>query len=193
MHLSCTPPHAPKDLPFSILRSFVALQATKMVSLNVCAPHLRRHFSSRLIHVSSYIQYHSDQIWTCGVFLNVLPVMRLLPLFFIIWSFVRLSQPPLKSASMIMIKRMPQRVRLSDPAMPPPPGMPSNFVNPSNLKTEGAILVGFCLTVSTLVVCMRIWTKTRLLRKVVLEDCNSTLFRSCWWSFLHWPLQGFAV
>lgn len=79
---------------------------------------------------------------------------------------------------MIMIKRIPQRVRLTDPAMPAPSGMHSNFVNPSNLETEGLILVIFCLTVSSFAVSMRMWTKTRLIRKVVLEDCTSTFFCS---------------
>ena len=62
--------------------------------------------------------------------------------------------------------------------MAPPPGMHSNFVNPSNLKVEGYILVTFCLTVSTLVVGMRMWTKARLLRRVVLEDCSSNPLRT---------------
>ena len=62
---------------------------------------------------------------------------------------------------------------LNGPLMEPPPGMQSNFINPANLKTEGLILMTFCLIASTLVVCMRMWTKTRLIRKVVLEDCSS--------------------
>ena len=53
---------------------------------------------------------------------------------------------------MNMIKRIPQRLRLSDPAMPAPLGMHSNFINPSNFKTEGLILVIFFLTVSNFVV-----------------------------------------
>jgi hypothetical protein len=63
---------------------------------------------------------------------------------------------------------------LNGPAMDPPPGMNSNFVNPSDLKTETLILVTFCLAASTFVVAMRMWTKTRLINKVVLEDCSST-------------------
>lgn len=88
--------------------------------------------------------------------------------------------------NMIMIKRTPKKVRLSDPAMPAPPGMSSNFVNPSNLKTEGLVLVTFCLILSTLVVSMRMWTKSRVVRKVVLEDCKSTFLPSSFLKFADW-------
>lgn len=81
-------------------------------------------------------------------------------------------------------KKNTKKIRLSDPAMPAPPGMYSNFVNPSNLKTEGLVLVTICLILSTLVVSMRMWTKSRVVRKVVLEDCKST--------FLHSSLLKFA-
>lgn len=83
----------------------------------------------------------------------------------------------------MFIKRTPALLRLSDPAMPAPPRMHSNFVDPANLKTEGLLLVSVCLILSTLVVSMRIWTKTRLIRKVVLEDCKSTLLRSSSFEF----------
>lgn len=87
------------------------------------------------------------------------------------------------SAEMILAKRNPQMLRLDDPVMTAPPGMHSNFVNPSNMKTEGLILVIFCLTASTLVVAMRTWTKCRVLHKMTVEDCISThpryIFESC--------------
>lgn len=116
-----------------------------------------------------------------------------LPSFLVFLPFIHHFEPFSKSASIIMIKRTPQYLRLSDPAMPAPPGMRSNFANPSDLKTEGLILIIFCLTVSTFVVSMRMWTKIRLLRKVVLEDCNSTFFRPIFVNFVYWLLQGFVV
>lgn len=100
---------------------------------------------------------------------------------FILCPSIHHSTPPLVFENMIMIKRT-KMVRLGGPAMPAPPGMHSNFVNPSNLRTEGLILQTICLILATLVVSMRMWTKTRLVRKVVLEDCKSTFFRS---SLLH--------
>jgi hypothetical protein len=72
-----------------------------------------------------------------------------------------------------MAQTVPMEIQLEGPAMMPPPGVQPNFVNPTNMKTEGRILVVFCLIASTLVVSMRMWTKTRLVRKVVLEDCSS--------------------
>lgn len=112
-----------------------------------------------------------------GYFLNVFLVVFLLSFFsdsvlpFTIQGFVMFE-------NMIMIKRTPKMVRLSDPAMTAPLGIHSNFVNPSNLRTEGLILVTICLILSTLVVSMRMWTKSRVVRKMVLEDCK------CFFSFV---------
>lgn len=61
---------------------------------------------------------------------------------------------------------------LNGPAMDPPAGVDPNFINPSNLKIENLAVVTLCLVASTLVVAMRMWTKTRLVRKVVLDDCS---------------------
>lgn len=95
------------------------------------------------------------------------------------------SKSLLMFENMIMIKRTTEKLRLSDPAMPAPSGMHSNFVNPSNLKTECLVLVIFCLILSTFVVSMRMWTKTRLVRKVVLEDCKSVFFRLSLLNFVY--------
>lgn len=80
--------------------------------------------------------------------------------------------------NMILTTRIPKKLRLGDPAIPPPPGKYSDLVNPPNLKTEGFVLMTFCLILSTLVVSMRMWTKSRVIRKIVLEDCKSILHRS---------------
>lgn len=61
---------------------------------------------------------------------------------------------------------------LDGPAMAAPPGMHHNYVNPTNLNAQFYVAVIICLTVSVLAVCMRMWTKIRLVRKIVLEDCN---------------------
>lgn len=61
---------------------------------------------------------------------------------------------------------------LDGPAMTPPPGVKPNFVNPPNLEKEFYIDLILCLTISVLVVCMRMWTKARLVRKVQIEDCK---------------------
>lgn len=61
---------------------------------------------------------------------------------------------------------------LNLPALAVPPGLTHNFVNPSDLETEFYIVMILCLTISSLVVCMRMWTKARLIRKFGREDCK---------------------
>lgn len=55
-----------------------------------------------------------------------------------------------------------------------PRGRYSRYPNPADLRMEGYAAVVICLTISVLAVAMRMWTKIRLVRKMVLEDCNST-------------------
>jgi hypothetical protein len=62
---------------------------------------------------------------------------------------------------------------LDGPAMRAPPGEHHNFVNPSNMTITGRAVFSLCLIISVFAVGMRMWTKARLIRKVVLEDCNS--------------------
>lgn len=62
---------------------------------------------------------------------------------------------------------------LNGPAMAPPPGIKPNFVNPPNLEKEFYIDLILCLTISVLAVCMRVWTKARVMRKFQIEDCKS--------------------
>lgn len=61
---------------------------------------------------------------------------------------------------------------LNLPAMAAPAGVTHNFVNPSDLETEYYIDLGLCLAISSLVVCMRMWTKACLIRKFGREDCK---------------------
>lgn len=61
---------------------------------------------------------------------------------------------------------------LDGPAMALPPGVKPNFVNPPNLEKDFYVDLILCLTISVLVVCMRMWTKARLVRKVQIEDCK---------------------
>lgn len=63
--------------------------------------------------------------------------------------------------------------RLNGPAMAPPPGLYTNFIDPLNLHVYGIITLVFCMTFSTVAVLVRMYTKIFLLRKVLLEDCQS--------------------
>lgn len=63
---------------------------------------------------------------------------------------------------------------LEGPAMAAPPGSKPNFVNPPNLETEFHVDLNICLIVSILAVCIRMWTKICLIRKVEIEDCKDS-------------------
>ena len=72
------------------------------------------------------------------------------------------------------------------PAMAAPPGLKHNFVNPPTLRTEFYVDLTVCLIVSVVAVCIRMWTKARLIRKVNIEDCKDffLLLRLFWKEFL---------
>lgn len=63
---------------------------------------------------------------------------------------------------------------LEEPAMAVPPGLKQNFVDPPNLETEFHVDLNVCLIVSVLAVCIRMWTKVCLIRKVQIEDCKDS-------------------
>lgn len=81
----------------------------------------------------------------------------------------------LSYANMATISQATQKL-LDTPAMPAPPGLKHNFINPPNLKTEFYVDLNLCLIIAILAVCMRIWTKVRLIRKVEIEDCKDFSF-----------------
>ena len=68
--------------------------------------------------------------------------------------------------------------KLNGPAMHPPPGTTSNFVDPANLNHIVAITLTLCIGFSTLAVALRRYTKIYILRKTVFEDCLSPRFAS---------------
>ncbi|KAF2106963.1 hypothetical protein BDV96DRAFT_654293 [Lophiotrema nucula] len=57
---------------------------------------------------------------------------------------------------------------LQKPPMDPPPGVPQILDNPPDMNHEAATIV--FLIISTLAVCMRVYTKARILRQFSLED-----------------------
>jgi len=64
-------------------------------------------------------------------------------------------------------------VMLDAPALAPPPGVVANFDHPDNLShPELAVLQ---LTVATVVVGMRVYTKMGVVRKMLAEDCEYLL------------------
>ena len=59
-------------------------------------------------------------------------------------------------------------------ALEPPPGITPNFVDPISLKKYDICGQTVCLTISTLAVWMRMYSKLRLIKAVGWEDCEST-------------------
>lgn len=62
---------------------------------------------------------------------------------------------------------------LGSPALMPPNGIQSNFVDPPNARSQGSATAQLLL--ATVFVWMRVFTKARVIRKVLVEDCQSTL------------------
>lgn len=63
---------------------------------------------------------------------------------------------------------------LEGPAMAVPPGLQHTFVNPSNMETEFYVDLYICLILSILAVCIRMWNKVCVIRKVEIEDCKDS-------------------
>lgn len=57
-------------------------------------------------------------------------------------------------------------------AIPPPPGFTSNFVNPPSKASWGIVTQALCLTLATLLVAMRLYTKLKVLRNPGWDDCE---------------------
>ena len=57
------------------------------------------------------------------------------------------------------------------PTILPPPGVRPNFVNPVSLHQYNILTQAVCLSLTTIFVCMRMWTKAVVLKRVGSEDC----------------------
>jgi len=67
-------------------------------------------------------------------------------------------------------QQMPDLSKL--PAAPPPPGVVPDFNSPDNYKTENIILHSIVLTVVTIAVMIRIYTRAVLKKTFGLDDCR---------------------
>lgn len=64
-----------------------------------------------------------------------------------------------------------EQVMLNGPALTPPPGVKSNFVNPPNMDFIVILTISICTSFSTIAILLRLYTKLIVIRKVVFEDC----------------------
>jgi len=57
-------------------------------------------------------------------------------------------------------------------AIPPPPGVVSNFVDPPSQASWDAVTQAVCLTLATFLVAMRLYTKFGVLKNAGWDDCE---------------------
>lgn len=62
-------------------------------------------------------------------------------------------------------------------AVPAPPGVTSNFVNPPSKAYWDVVTQAVCLTIATLLVAMRMYTKFNVLKSPGWDDCESRIVR----------------
>ena len=62
---------------------------------------------------------------------------------------------------------------LLQPAAKPPLGLASNLNNPPNLDGPVVAVITVCITIATLAILMRTYTKALLIRSLAYEDCKS--------------------
>ena len=60
---------------------------------------------------------------------------------------------------------------LNGPALAPPKGVEPNFENPSNLNTACYAILLSAIVATTTVLCLRLYTRVLIIRKVTLDDC----------------------
>ena len=61
---------------------------------------------------------------------------------------------------------------LNGPAGKPPAGVASDFENPPNIDGTIVPILALCVTIATLAVLIRLYTKSFLLRSLAYEDCK---------------------
>jgi hypothetical protein len=63
---------------------------------------------------------------------------------------------------------------LNEPALPAPPGVEHNFVNPSNENTMGVALTATQIVIATIFGLIRAYSKIFCVKRVRFEDCESS-------------------
>ena len=64
------------------------------------------------------------------------------------------------------------------PALAPPPGVIPNFVHPASIRKYNILCQAICLPLSTVFVCMRMYTRSYVSRNLGAEDCILLSLRS---------------
>ena len=77
-------------------------------------------------------------------------------------NLIKMSIPPMDSEAFLDL-----------PALPPPPGITPNFVNPPNLRAPAWSALQ--LVLATIAVAVRLYTKRFIVRRMLAEDCTSRI------------------
>ena len=64
-------------------------------------------------------------------------------------------------------------------ALPAPPGLASNFVDPPSKASGDVVTQAVCLAFATLLVGMRMYTKVRVLKNPGWDDCEQKTSNHC--------------
>ena len=65
------------------------------------------------------------------------------------------------------------------PAAPPPPGVIPNFINPKNQESAMNATLIICLSIATVCVWLRVYTKLMISKSHGYDDCEPSLLLSC--------------
>ena len=57
-------------------------------------------------------------------------------------------------------------------AMPAPPGLSANFLNPPNHNTSSIVLHVMCLTLATFAIAIRFFTRAQITHNLGWDDCR---------------------
>ena len=69
--------------------------------------------------------------------------------------------------------------KLDGPALAPPPGVRPDFINPANFQDVAMGILALSISISTVGIWIRMYTKLYIFRETRWEDCNSSYPWTC--------------
>lgn len=92
---------------------------------------------------------------TCGIILHTLSIIAASRIF---------NRPVMNSTHLEDL--------LNGPALSPPPGVTPQLDNPPSYRAATTVIPTLCLTIATLSVAMRVYTRVRIINVVNIADCK---------------------
>jgi hypothetical protein len=78
----------------------------------------------------------------------------------------------INASTAVIVDSLPVALLEQFPGLPPPPGEASNFIDPPNLVTAVAIVVGISSALMLTAVGLRIYSKVSSARVFAWDDCE---------------------